>query len=182
MSKFGNCKDFAIEAFVESELTPPSPPWGRLRIWVDGKSFGDFDDPHCGLFPAYDGFKSMLENFNDLYDQNLLELPTDELYEKIDKALYGVWVGEEFLDEEPEEGDELYWRHNFLTNWGEMFDRTEKSYVFKTDDGRLMVIQPKDDEPEIATYFCSANEFTKVVMQFLKWHDREVLRLSGKNV
>ena len=182
MNKFGDCKDFAIEALVENELVPPSAPWGRLRIWVGGKSFGDFDDPHCGLYPAYSGFKGMIEKYDELYDPGLLELSTEKLYAKIDKALYGVWVGDELLDDEPREGDDEYWRHNFLTNWGEMFDRTEKSYIFKLPDDRLMVIQPIEGESSIKRYCCSTSGFKKAVKQFLVWHDKEEFRLSGKNV
>ncbi len=182
MKKFGKREGFAIEAMVESELTPPSSPWGRLRVWVGGKSFGDFDDPHCGLYPAYSGFKDMLEKIEELYDPELMELPIEKLYAKVDKALYGVWVDDEFLDEDPEEGSEVYWRHNFLTNWGEMFDRTEKSYIFKLSDGRLMVIQPEENDPSIIKYYCSAGEFENVIKQFMVWHDSEELRLSGKDV
>lgn len=182
MKKFGKCEVFAIEAMVESELIPPSALWGRLRVWVDGKPFGDFDDPYCGLYPAYSDFKDMLEKIEELYDPELMELSIEKLYAKVDEALYGVWVDGELLDEDPEEGAELYWRHNFLTNWGEMFDRTEKSYIFKLSDGQLMVIQPKVNGPSIIKYYCSVSEFENVVKQFLAWYDGEEFRLSGKDV
>jgi hypothetical protein len=182
MSMFGKPEDFAIEAMVESELTSPSALWGRLRVWVEGNSFGDFDDPYCGLYPAYCGFRDMLDKIEELYDPELMDLSIDKLYAKVDKALYGVWVDGEFLDEDSEEGDEVYWRHNFLANWGEMFDQAEKSYIFKLSDNRLMVIQPKKNGSSIIKHNCSVIEFKNVIDQFLVWYDREEYRLSGKDV
>lgn len=179
MKKFGNIETFAIEAMTESDLIPPSAPWGRLRVWVDGMAFGDINDPHCSLYPAYDNFKGMLQTIVELHDSELLKLPIDKLYAKVDEALYGIWEDGEFLDKAPEEGSETYWKHNFLTNWGEMFDRTEKSYIFKLSSNQLMVIQPIPDGSSIAKFYCPTREFENVVKEFIDWYEFEQFRLKG---
>lgn len=175
---FGNRDDFAIEAMVEEHLDPPSAVWGRMRIWVGGHSFGDYDDPHCTLYPAYSKFKELINNLNSLHNIELLSLAVEECYLRVNEALYGKYVDDELVESEYEKFADKYWKHDFLTNWGEMFDRTEKPFIFRSDSDTLMVLQPDVWSKEIKQYYCNIKSFCNTVNEFLVWHETETARLT----
>ncbi len=184
MMKFGKFEEFAIEAMVEDYLEVPSAMWGRMRVWVDGQSFGDIDDPNCSLYCAYSGFKDTVENFNKLADEKLNSLSCEELYHKVDEVLYGKWVDDELVDEDTTESPEDYLLHNFLTNWGEMFDQTNKCFIFKASEDKLRILQASDytDEAHVNEYCCSSMMYLKTVKEFLQWYENTEAKLSGKDL
>lgn len=106
---FGDKADFAIEAMIELGLEPPSSIWGRLRIWVQGNSIGDFNDPHCGLYPSYENFKKTADVLSSLWSNDFLKLTDIELWNLLDGSMYG-YHGTEEIDYDSLYGDEIdYW-------------------------------------------------------------------------
>jgi hypothetical protein len=101
---FGEPADFAIEAYVEPDLKPPSAVWGRMCVWCRGVPLGDISERYCALYPAYCSFRSLPSCLDSLWADELAGLGDE-----------GVW---NFLD-----ADWAAWdRFNFLSNWGERFD------------------------------------------------------------
>jgi len=182
---FGNKHDFAIEARVEDDLKPPSHPWGRMCIWVSGKQIGDYEDPHCGLYPAYEGFLKIRKSLDSLWCTEIDSLSDRETWNLFDEHLYG-WRGNEEVeldDEYDEESDlsERYWKFNFLTNWGEMFDGGGKSFLLNDSSGSLRVLNFDYDLDVVNRYTCSKKGFIEVSQEFIEWYEEQLELFGGEN-
>lgn len=84
---FGNPTDFAIEAMTEPHLSAPSALWGRMRVVCDKQIYGDYENPHCALYPAYCQFRWFRENVADLWDSSFNGLSNSELHDLLDHAI-----------------------------------------------------------------------------------------------
>jgi len=182
---FGSKSDFAIEAMVEPELAPPSHPWGRLCIWVDGKKIGDFDDPHCGLYPCYENFQEKCEELNELWENSFIEFSDIEIWNFLDGLLYGHHGNVELDDEKTLEqariDSDTYSKYDFLTNWGEMFDRDGKSFILKLPEGRIKVLNYDYQKEIVNCYFCTEMGFRRASKEFASWYSKQLEVLEGEN-
>jgi len=174
----GSREEFGIELFLEEDLTPPSAMWGRMRVWVEDHSFGDFDNPHCALYPAYDKFSDLIKNIDELYESDFINLDPDECYRRVDESIYGKYVDDELVDSEFEQYSDKYTKHDFLTNWGEMFDLTIKPFIFRQEKDHMIVFQPDPWSGKVKTYRCSVEVFLKVVRQFKSWFEENSKELE----
>jgi hypothetical protein len=169
---FGSTDDFAIEAMVEPGLKPPSAVWGRMRVWVQGVSIGDFDREHCTLGAAESRFRRLLEELDSLWLEEFSTLSGLELMNKLDTALYGFPVEDETIDPAP------FRKFNFLTNWCESFDRGGKSFIFCKPDGSAFVLN-RELFPDGKKLVTTRDSLRRAIVPFVAWAKAEADRLAG---
>lgn len=123
---FGKPDDFAIEATVDPEITPPSAVWGGICVWCQGAMLGDISLGGCALYPAYCSFRQLPFYIDELWAEELAGLSDEAAMNFLDELLYG-WHGDEPVEDdrtlEEVRADRLQWgAFDFLTNWGVSFD------------------------------------------------------------
>jgi hypothetical protein len=107
--------------------------WGRMQIWCQGDSIGDFSEGHCALYPPYLGFTALQRSLPTLWLPELNGFVGTDLWNHFDALLYGYHGDVELNDDRSLH--QLQWdaRHygkfDFLTNWGEQSDRDGKSFI-----------------------------------------------------
>ena len=163
---FGSLDDFAIEAMVEPGLEPPSAVWGRLRVWCQGVSFGDFDEPSCALWPPYHGLQRFERELRGTWPEDFSELSDLERMKNVDALLY-----EYQTDELASVG---YGKYAVL-KWGEMFNRTGRTYVFPQTDGPILLLS-RDLFPR--RLFITAAAVSLAVAEFVDWFGVQTARLE----
>lgn len=140
----GTKEVFAVEVMSEPELQAPSAVWGRMRVWCQGESIGDFEEPVCALYPAYCGFKHLASTLPNLWSPELEGLSDVALCNHFDGLLYGHHGDIPLQDDrtlEQCEQDSIKWGgYNFLTNWGEQFDSAGKSFILCKPDGDVCIL------------------------------------------
>lgn len=179
---FGTTETFAIEAISESELVAPSAVWGRMRIWCEGYSIGDFTEECCALYPAYLGFKNIAVMLPTLWDEEFYGLDDVDLCNKLDGLLYG-YHGEMPLEdnrslEECEYDWNVYGRFNFLTNWGEQFDRGGKSFIFCQPNGTVRILNRFYFSNCGSSRQAPLDSVLSAINGYLEWFKRETQRLT----
>ncbi len=182
---FGKKNDFAIEAMTEPHLKVPSQPWGRLCVWVAGNEIGDYDDPHCGLYPSYESFNEICGILNELWEIEFEHITDIEIWNYLDELLYGYHGNIEIndkrnLNEMCADADK-YSKYNFLTNLGEMFDRDGKSFILKTPNGKLKILNFDYNENIINSYLCNEFSFRSAIKDFSAWYEEKLQILDSDN-
>lgn len=176
---FGEKHDFAIEAMVEPNLVLPSSVWGRMRVWCAGVPLGDFAEPHCGLPSS--PFKSLCLDLPELWDPEFERKSDEELFNHLDAVLYGFKDGVEVADErtleECEDDARAYSRFSFLTNWGEMFDREGKSFIFCADGDSVNVLNRPIGSTQLRCLRTSAVSVQAACSEFMTWFEQELTKL-----
>lgn len=182
---FGDKEDFAIEAMIEPDLRIPSSPWGRMCVWVQGVSIGDFEEPHCGLGSACDGFVTMSSQLDDLWIQKFSEFSDLEIWNYLDGLLYGYHGNKELNDDRSLEqtlnDSAEYSKFDFLTNWGEMFDRGGKSFLMRQPSGLLKILNYDYENSKVNSFQCSEFNFRKAAKELNSWYEQQAEILEGKN-
>lgn len=168
---FGSTDEFAIEAMVEPGLKGPSTVWGRMRVWVQGVSIGDFDREFCIVGAAEGGFARLLQNLDSLWLEEFSSLSELELMNKIDVALYGFPYDDETVSPRP------FYKFNFLTNWCESFDRGGKSFIFAPPDGSVFVLN-RALFPEGKRLVATKESVRRASEGFIAWYQAEAKRLE----
>ncbi|MES2072012.1 MAG: hypothetical protein V4488_16770 [Pseudomonadota bacterium] len=183
---FGLPTAFAIEAISEPTLKIPSAVWGRMQIWCQGVALGDFSSEHCGLYDAYDGFKSLETTLLKLWRQDFEGISELEILNLLDERLYGYHGDVEIEDSRTVDECRRDWTEyghfNFLTNWGEQFDQSGKSFILCRPEGRVQILNRS--LPAQCGIVIEAPLLTaKAAMRdFIKWFESETQRLSGKSI
>lgn len=154
---FGDARDFAIEADVDSE-DRSSAVWGHMCVWCRGTPMGNLDDRYCALFPARHAFAHLLTDLDSLW--------TDELSGLTGQALWQI------LEALPERGVE---RFRFLTNWGEQFDGYD-SHLVCPPNGEVVWIVSRTLPSSIAEV--SREGFEKACAGFVAWFDARAAELA----
>ena len=180
---FGEKHDFAIEAMVEPNLVLPSSVWGRMRVWCAGVPLGDFSEPHCGL--PYSPFKSLCLDLPELWDPEFEGKSDEELFNHLDAVLYGFKDGVEVADErtleECEDDARAYSQFSFLTNWGEMFDREGKSFIFCADGDSVNVLNRPIGSTQLRCLRTSAVSVQAACSEFMIWFEQELTKLPPRS-
>ncbi|WP_291457231.1 hypothetical protein [Cupriavidus sp.] len=179
---FGSRQDFAIEVMMEPDLTPPSAVYGRMRVWCKGVQFGDFSDPRCALYPAYLGFKELLQILPELWLEDLDGLGDLQLADRVDLLLYGA-RGDQLIDDartvdECQRDWRIHRRFSFLNNWGEQFDRDTKSFIFCPPSRKVKILVRTSDVEEVISLQTSLLDVTTAIQHFLKWFEDSAALLS----
>ncbi len=183
---FGDKMDFAIEAMVEPDLKVPSSVWGRMCVWVAGVSIGDYDDHYCGLGAPESGFSEKCDQIDDLWIVEFETMSDSDIWNFLDGKLYN-WNGNIELEDDRtldqiRSDDKQYSKFNFLTNWGEMFDRGGKSFLLAQPDGMLKVLNYDYENSKVNNYLCSKFGFRRAVKCFCDWYAQQRTHLSGNNI
>jgi len=175
---FGSTETFAIEAMTEEGLALPSTVWGRMRVWCQGISIGDFSNKNCGL--PYSHFLDLEETLSSLWLPKFEGMFALNLWNHLDGLIYGYHGDVELDDARTSEeirSDYLrYAKFNFLTNWGEMFDRGGKSFIFCTPTGEVRVL----NRVAAPGRWLQAQlpEALHAITGFLGWYEGECNRLG----
>lgn len=181
---FGNPAQFAIEAMLEPGIQPPSSVWGRMQVWCQGVSLGDFTNPCCALYPSYAGFRVMCAVLPTLWRKEFEGLSDLELADKLDLLLYGH-RGDEYVEDERSTEDcqrdwAEYGQHVFLTNWGEQFDRIGKAFVFsRAPTSVVILVRVEGSAVDVRRLETTREDFCAVVFEFVRWFDEMAERLAG---
>lgn len=175
---FGSTEAFAIEAMTEEGLNPPSVAWGRMQVWCQGVSIGDYSDRHCGL--PYTDFLELKEALPSLWLPEFEGMSAKDLWNHLDRLIYGhhgeVELNDARTSEEMRRDYMKYGDFNFLTNWGEMFDRGGKSFIFCTPRGEVRVL----NRVAAPGRWLQAQlpEALHAMTEFLGWYEGECSRLG----
>ena len=172
---FGDPSDFAIEAMTETHLVRPSAVWGRMCLHIADTTLGDFDDPHCALYPAYRQFASLLERINELWDDAFNDLNDHDIYSLLDHAIYG---DDDRTMAEIERDARRFSRFDFLTNWGEQFVGHKCFILYRAPDTLRILYRMPDNCP--GTVSITKDGFVHAANGFLAWFDSESERLTPK--
>ena len=180
---FGEKHDFAIEAMVEPNLILPSSVWGRVRVWCAGVPLGDFSESHCGL--RCSPFKSLCLDLPELWDPEFEGKSDEELFNHLDAVLYGFKDGFEVVDdrtpEECKDDDCAFWRFSFLTNWGEIFYREGKSFIFCADGDKVNVLNRPVGSTQLRSLRTSAASVRAACSEFMIWFEQELIKLRSSS-
>lgn len=181
---FGDTTTFAIEAISEAGLVAPSAVWGRLRIWCQGVSLGDFSEAHCGLPSGQ--FDELRSNIPSCWYDEFDGLSDEQLFDALDRILYGYSHGVEVADGRADEqlmlDSNRYVRFEFLTNWGEMFDRSGKSFIFSPDGKTVKILNGPNGFMPLRTLNTSVACIQKSCEDYAKWLDQEGVRLKSREL
>lgn len=179
---FGDRRTFAIEAMVEPHLQAPSAAWGRLCIWCEDVCIGDFAEEHCGLYDSYDGFRSVLANLHSLWRAEFADLSDRDLWNLLDEKLYGhhgdVAIEDNRTMAQITQDAQTYGRFNFLTNWGEQFDRDGKSFIVCTPEQQVRILNLSLPPSKGIALRVSMFPVSASIRAFLKWFEGEAGRLG----
>lgn len=179
---FGSKQDFAIEAMLEPDLTPPSAVYGRMRVWCKSVQLGDFSDPRCALYPAYLGFKELLQTLPELWLEDLNGLSDLQLADRVDLLLYGA-RGDQLINDtrtvdECQRDWHIYARFSFLKNWGEQFDHDAKAFIFFPPSRQVKILIRTSDVEEVISLQTSLLDITVAIQYFLEWFEDSATLLS----
>lgn len=164
---------------TEEGLALPSAPWGRMRVWCQGISIGDFSDECCGL--PYSHFLDLKEDLPSLWLPEFEGMSVLDLCNHLDGLIYGYHGDVELNDARTSEEicrDSMkYGKFSFLTNWGEMFDSEEKSFICCTPAGEVRVL----NRVAAPGRWLQAQlpEALHAITEFLRWYEGECNRLGS---
>lgn len=179
---FGERNIFAIEATVEPHLQAPSAMWGRLCIWCDGVCIGDFAEAHCGLYGSYDGFRSLFASLHSLWRAEFTGLSDRDLWNLLDEKLYSyhgdIPVEDQRTTEEIVQDAHTYGPFDFLTNWGEQFDRDGKSFIVRKPNGPVCILNRNLPRHKGLALVTSAHQVSTAIASFMHWFEQEAARLG----
>lgn len=179
---FGSKNEFAIEAMVEPDLMPPSSAWGRLRVWCAGFAIGDFDNSHCGLPVPH--FKDLGPRARTLWRNEFEGLSDEQLFNLVDARYHGCVDGMELPDARSDaqlgEDSRTYGVFDFLTGWGEMFDRCGKTFIFCPDGVTVRMLHRPDDGRPVLALEASAAAVTDACRLLVTWFDSVSEQLEAR--
>ncbi len=183
---FGSTDSFAIEAMIEPKLLQPSAVWGRMRVWFEGRPFGDYSEEHCALYPAYASFKELDEKLDTLWHPSFDGLTDAEIYDLLDGLLFG-WNGTVELDDnrslaQCQADAKIFGRFSFLTNWGEQFDQSGKSFIICPSNGVAKLLNRSAPEGAVEALVVSSTDIHYSIGEFGCWYEQENTRLSSGHV
>lgn len=179
---FGTVDRFAIEAMVEPYLTPPSAVWGRMRVWCQGQSLGDYSEEHCALYPAYTSLKELFAILPSLWSGKFNDLTEADILDWLDALLFSCCGEVELADdrslEQCQTDAEAFGKFSFLTNWGEQFDHEGKSFIFCSDGETVKVLNRSLQSQSHASMQAPLAAVQEAITQFCSWFEQQQARLS----
>jgi hypothetical protein len=172
---FGTKDTFGVEAMTEADLARPSTVWGRMRIWCQNESFGDFENPYNALYSASECFRSALNAFPDLWDSAFDDLDDAQIFQQFNEAIY---TGMDLGAEEISQLAARYWKFDFLTNWGEHFNPLKGFLAFDPNGDTLFMVEDGNDA--VRGFRFPQSCFVRAATDFVDWFDSEAERLHKK--
>jgi len=164
---FGEKAIYAIEVYHEPQYNTGYYMSGRMCLFLNGVMFGDIDDPCNVLGVTYANLLRTVEKIDEIKDNFGLRTDT-EIFEFLDAMLY--------IDDDDKSYEQIvadgkkYWKFDFLTNGGVMFDRT-KSFIYLDDFDIIRILYQFEDR-EIHSAKVNKDIFLKVTSEFFEWFDK----------
>ena len=179
---FGNPNTFAIEVYHE----PSGPRWagfGRMCIHIEGNAVGDIRDNHCSLYHATSRFRELAgfplsqwetkeqifarQSIDSLWHDSFNGISEAKIFDLIDRALYvGDW----------DDSNPAYRNFDFLTNTGEMFDRT-KTFIYLRPDGNVRFLCRMNDDSKIFAG-CGLHKFQTAAKSYVSWFAKQIINVQ----
>jgi hypothetical protein len=182
---FGNTSEFAIEAVIEPDIKAPSAVWGRMRVWCQGETIGDLNEPFCALYPAYLGFRDLLITLPTLSWAGIENMTNGDIWNFLDGLLYGyhgdIQIQDDRALERMQEDADIYGKFNFLTNWGEQFDRRGKSFIYCADGDKVTILNRSLWSEHGLALHTIRQALPFAISLFLVWFEEEAQRLTFIN-
>ncbi|MGE3172257.1 MAG: DUF998 domain-containing protein [Planctomycetota bacterium] len=146
---FGDAGEFAVEAVREPGPELPDrvghSAAGRVCVWMQGVAVGDFDEPCCVFGPVASVLQRASQRLGQLWDPSFGGLSPDELFDRLDHAVYRAHRGRRLPPDE-DGNDESLSRFAFLTNDSEAFDGW-KVFLLQPPDEAVMVLVAEPEDP-----------------------------------
>ena len=179
---FGDPADFAIEADVEPDLTPPSAVWGHMCVWCRGRRLGNIDELHCCLHHAARSLLWCAINLDALWSNELAAFNDIQQWNFLDGLLFG-YHGEIALHHRltlAELGafSREFGKFIFLTNWGEQFDRC-KSFLVCPPNSAVRVLYRQAPSFALEVAEVTREGFNSAAVGFHQWFHEQARRLAG---
>ncbi|OBR50854.1 hypothetical protein A6456_03465 [Paraburkholderia tropica] len=122
----------------------------------------------------------------DLWRSDLDNLNDEQLIDRLDRLLYGA-QGDQLLEDdvrtafECERDWEKYGVFNFLTNWGEQFDREGKAFIFcpPAQAAKILILRRGSDT--ILPLHAAVPAAAAAIDKFLRWFDESAALLANPN-
>ncbi|WP_172205392.1 hypothetical protein [Niveibacterium sp. COAC-50] len=165
--RFGNTSTFAIDCVHENVPNERGWVFGRMCIWARELQLGDFEEPSCMLNVTGGHLERVMGRLQALDEPSFEDLTDSQLYELLDRAVYrddDRTAGQVAAD------SERYFKHDFLTNGGESFDRF-KSFI-ATANGRVRIVFAECSSGPNGVSVDMA-DFVSAVTAFLGWLKQE---------
>jgi len=173
---FGNKNIYAIEVYHQPQDNDYFYMCGRMCVYLYNKAFGDINDELCHLFGVYDTLRSKIEKLTELkhdFDLNndfdIFNFLDDKLYIDMNRTL-----------DEMRFDSKLYKKFDFMTNMGEMFDRT-KSFVYMDKNKKIHILfqihkynenTKTFEDGEIICNELDKRIFEDITNDFIKWYEK----------
>jgi hypothetical protein len=163
---FGNKNIYAIEVYHEP-LDDTILLTGRLSLHLYSKTFGDINDEYCDLSQPYEFLLDKIKHLDKLEYEFGLNNDND-IFKFLDNKLY---MDEERTMEQIKNDTNFYFKFCFLTNAGEMFDRT-KSFIYM-DKEKIIHILYQIDDNQIICVKIDNEIFKKTTSDFIEWYEEK---------
>ena len=169
---FGEKNIYAIEVYHEPQYNTSYYMSGRMCLHLNGIMFGDIDDPCNVLGVTYANLLQVVENIDEIRDDFNSKTDT-EIFNALDAMLYDAML---YINDEEKSYEQMmadgkkYWKFDFLTNGGVMFDRT-KSFIYLDDFETIHILYQFEDR-QIHSAQVSKDIFLEVTNKFLEWFDK----------
>ncbi|HWU70293.1 MAG TPA: hypothetical protein VN017_02935 [Pseudoxanthomonas sp.] len=170
---WGNPEKLAIEAQLEPNALMPvvgANIAGRIRCYVGGEPFGNWDEPLCVLGAASDHLLNLAASPSGQWHPLLETLTPRQRFSALDDLIY-----ESSISAHPGVMSVLF-NTRFLTNISEAFDYT-KSFILSDPDEQVQVLV---DSPRGFFHAeLSRSEFVSLAEGFSNWVKLQEHRLIG---
>jgi hypothetical protein len=162
LTSFGDPALFAVELALEPELSMRflgSEPLGRIRVWVDGKSFGRLDEPSCSFAALLEELATICDDKYVAWHRSLESKIAAAKFQILDDLLFGPNGADRI-------GSSLDYA-SFLTNTVECFDGI-KGFALTPREG-LVQILVSDQAAVFAEALVDKDTLKVILSQLREW-------------
>ncbi|HVL13681.1 MAG TPA: hypothetical protein VM529_14025 [Gemmata sp.] len=133
---FGSKALFAVECYHEPRY-PNDRGWvfGRMCAWCRGVELGDLSEPDCMLNVTEGCFQDCLGQLDSLRDPAVDSLPDGAAFRRLEAAIYG---DDDRTTQEVYADAVRFRKFEFLTSWGQSFDRVSAFLHDAGDEFRVL--------------------------------------------
>lgn len=169
---FGSRNTMALEAIVEpsGDFAPTlgANVVGRLRLFICGKEFGDFDEPSCVLRSVAEHLIEFGDTKKLLWHQAFVGKNAAQRFQLLDDALFRAAK----LALPAKISDTV-----FLTNVSEAFDPL-KSFLLSPPGGNIQVLLRGTASATVQDFEISPEDFFLVANKFMNWLKEQESKLG----
>ncbi len=176
-SLIGNKSEFAVQVMTEADLTPPSAVWGRMCLWVNNISLGNFNEEHCGLYQCVHHLNEVATSLELLCGDAINNKSDIDAY----NFLKSAWLEPNSNDfGEPNEASQ-YHKYNISYGLAEMFDKEPIFFLINTSNGHLKLLRQSTTNDDISSHIINKKVFTNVIAELNTWYMQQAEVLNSDN-